>query len=80
MIVCSCNVISDEEVETAVSAAAEPPTVSQLYRELGHEPACGRCAHTIREIMRADGKTHSRKKENNPCCRSKNYSEASFSR
>jgi bacterioferritin-associated ferredoxin len=65
MIVCSCNVISDEEVETAVSAAAEARTISQLYRELGHEPACGRCAPTIRDIMRADGKTQRREKENN---------------
>ncbi|MFZ0426312.1 MAG: (2Fe-2S)-binding protein [Xanthobacteraceae bacterium] len=78
MIVCSCNVISDEEVETAVSAA-EPRTISQLYRELGHEPACGRCAPTIRDIMRADTKTHRRKKENNPCCRSENCKEASSS-
>ena len=79
MIVCSCNVISDEEVETAVSTVAELRTVSQLYRELGHEPACGRCAHTIRDIMRADSKTRRRKKEANPCCRSKSHNEASSS-
>ena len=53
MIVCSCNVFSDLEVQSAVSMA-DPPTVAQIYRHLGHEPTCGRCAHTIREIMGDD--------------------------
>jgi bacterioferritin-associated ferredoxin len=50
MIVCSCNLFSDAEVRVAFSAA-DPPTIAQIYRHLGHEPSCGRCAHTIREIM-----------------------------
>jgi bacterioferritin-associated ferredoxin len=51
MIVCSCNVFSDADVQGALSAAEAPRTMSQLYRHLGHAPECGRCASTIREIM-----------------------------
>jgi bacterioferritin-associated ferredoxin len=54
MIVCSCNVFSDLEVRAAFSVTDHPPTVAQIYRHLGHQPTCGRCAHTIREIMSDD--------------------------
>jgi len=53
MIVCSCHVVSDVEVQ---AAAAEARTMAQVYRHLGHKPHCGRCAHSIREIMRDDGR------------------------
>jgi bacterioferritin-associated ferredoxin len=55
MIVCSCNVFSDLEVRAAFSTA-DRPTMAQVYRHLGHEPTCGRCAHTIREIMGDDNR------------------------
>jgi bacterioferritin-associated ferredoxin len=57
MIVCSCNVFSDIEVRAAF-CMADPPTVAQVYRYLGHQPTCGRCAHTIREIMGDDKREH----------------------
>jgi bacterioferritin-associated ferredoxin len=53
MIVCSCNLFSDLEVRTAFSKA-EPPTIAQIYGRLGHQPTCGRCAHTIRETIGDD--------------------------
>jgi bacterioferritin-associated ferredoxin len=52
MIICSCNVISDREVEAAFSALATPQTVSQVYQHVGRRPICGRCAHTIRDVLR----------------------------
>jgi bacterioferritin-associated ferredoxin len=52
MIVCSCNVISDNDVKAACSAPEGPRTMAQIYQCLGHEPNCGRCAPTIRGIMR----------------------------
>lgn len=54
MIVCSCNVISDCEVAAVFSGADTPQTVSQIYRRLGHRPDCGRCAPTIRDILKED--------------------------
>jgi bacterioferritin-associated ferredoxin len=51
MIVCSCNVLSDHAVRTAVSGAAAPRTTGQVYGCLGCSPQCGRCATTIRRIM-----------------------------
>jgi bacterioferritin-associated ferredoxin len=53
MIVCSCNVFSDLEVLAAFSMA-DRPTMAQVYRHLGHEPTCGRCVHTIREMIGDD--------------------------
>ena len=51
MIVCSCNVLSDRDVRTAVTGAQNPRTAGQVYGCLGCSPQCGRCARTIRRIM-----------------------------
>ena len=50
MIVCSCNVLSDHDVRSAVNTAA-PRTTGQVYNCLGCSAQCGRCARTIRKIM-----------------------------
>jgi bacterioferritin-associated ferredoxin len=60
MIICSCHVISDHEVETAFAAPEAPQTMSQVYRQLGHEPHCGRCVRTIRDMMKDGGDRRSR--------------------
>lgn len=52
MIVCSCNVFTDHDVRSAVTAAPEPPrTAGQVYGCLGCSAQCGRCARTIKKIM-----------------------------
>ena len=53
MIVCSCNVLTDHDVRTAVSAGRDfiPRTANQVYGCLGCSAQCGRCARTIRQIM-----------------------------
>ncbi|HTT49750.1 MAG TPA: (2Fe-2S)-binding protein [Pseudolabrys sp.] len=50
MIVCSCNVLSDHDVRSAVNTAA-PRTTYEVYGCLGCSAQCGRCARTIRKIM-----------------------------
>ena len=51
MIVCSCNVLSDTAVLTAVADANQRrPTISQVYAMLGCRARCGRCAPTIKKI------------------------------
>jgi len=50
MIVCSCNVLSDVDVRSALNEAA-PRTAGEVYGCLGCSPQCGRCAPTIRQIM-----------------------------
>ena len=50
MIICSCNVLSDHDVRSAVHTAA-PRTTGQVYGCLGCSAQCGRCARTIRKIM-----------------------------
>lgn len=51
MIVCSCNVLSDQDVRSAVKATDKVRTAGQVYGCLGCSPQCGRCATTIRRIM-----------------------------
>jgi len=51
MIVCSCNVFSENEVRCALASAVRPPRVSQVYACLGYARQCGRCARTIKKII-----------------------------
>jgi bacterioferritin-associated ferredoxin len=52
MIVCSCNVLTDDDVRSAVNgAAARPRRAGQVYGCLGCSAQCGRCARTIRRIL-----------------------------
>ncbi len=62
MIVCSCNVLSDHDVRSAVSAASDlaasdlaasdlPRNPKQIYGCLGCSAECGRCARTIKAII-----------------------------
>ena len=51
MIICSCNVFSDFDVRNLVEAGPSVASTSQVYRDLGHQPQCGRCARSIRSIM-----------------------------
>ena len=52
MIVCSCNVLSDHDVRSAVSAASDlPRNPKQIYGCLGCSAECGRCARTIKTII-----------------------------
>ena len=51
MIICSCNVLSDQAVRSAVAAPDAPRTAAQVHRCLGCSPECGRCAPTIRRIV-----------------------------
>ena len=56
MIVCSCNVFSDNQVRSVVAKEARRPRMSEVYAGLGCSAQCGRCAHTIKRIM--DRVTH----------------------
>ena len=52
MIVCSCNVFTDQDVRgTLAEGEATPRTAGEVYHCLGCSPQCGRCARTIRHIM-----------------------------
>jgi bacterioferritin-associated ferredoxin len=51
MIVCSCNVFSDQQVRSTLAKATQQMRMSQIYDCLGNGVQCGRCAHTIKQIM-----------------------------
>jgi bacterioferritin-associated ferredoxin len=52
MIVCSCNVLSDHDVRSAVNSAQDlPRNARQVYGCLGCSVECGRCASTVKTIV-----------------------------
>jgi bacterioferritin-associated ferredoxin len=52
MIVCSCNVLSDQDVRSAVESSQNlPRNAKQIYGCLGCSAECGRCARTIKTII-----------------------------
>jgi bacterioferritin-associated ferredoxin len=55
VIVCSCNVLSDAQVKSAVAGAASRPRMSRVYSSLGCAARCGRCAHTIKALLEQIG-------------------------
>ena len=46
MILCSCNVLSDREIQAALASGGRP-SVGGVFRSLGCEAKCGRCARSI---------------------------------
>ena len=57
MIICSCNVFSEQQVHSALAKTTQHMRMSQVYACLDSSPQCGRCARTIKEIM--SGKSRS---------------------
>src|SRR6516165_4144473 len=51
VIVCSCNVLSDGQVRSAIASAAPRPKLSHVYASLGCAAKCGRCACTIKVML-----------------------------
>ena len=56
MIICSCSMITSEDVHEAVSALrTKDPfvvlTPGLIYRELGKRPQCGSCLPLVAQLM-----------------------------
>jgi bacterioferritin-associated ferredoxin len=47
MILCSCNVVSDRDLGAAVGDCAARPSVGAVFRKMGCEAKCGRCARSM---------------------------------
>lgn len=52
MIICSCNVFSDHQLRFTLANATQRPRMSQIFDRLDSSAQCGRCAHTIKRIMK----------------------------
>ena len=51
MIVCSCNVLTDRDVRNCVSKRQDRPSVGAVFRHMGCEAQCGRCARNISALL-----------------------------
>ena len=52
MIICSCNVLTDHDVRSAVKTTNSAKSARAVYGCLGCSAQCGRCVRTIRKIMK----------------------------
>ena len=52
MIVCSCNVIREEEIRAAARSGCRTPEAA--YATLGCEPQCGCCLDYAQELIDAE--------------------------
>jgi bacterioferritin-associated ferredoxin len=52
LIICSCNVLTDHDVRSAAKTSNSPKSTRAVYRCLGCSAQCGRCARTIRKILK----------------------------
>lgn len=62
MIVCSCNVLSDSNIRSALDPSKGqlcPQTPGAVYKCLGCSPNCGRCFATVRKIINETLAEHS---------------------
>ena len=58
MIVCSCNILSDQDIrEIARNPDYVSPRMAEIYKRLGCSAQCGRCARTIKTIVRESVET-----------------------
>lgn len=51
MIVCSCNVLSDREIRSKLEPRGDRPSVGAVFRRVGCQPNCGRCARSIAAVV-----------------------------
>lgn len=63
MIICSCAVISDQDIRNAIDwmRVSDPKSVitpGKLYRALGKRPNCGGCLSLIVETMEVEVSSH----------------------
>ncbi|MES0880444.1 (2Fe-2S)-binding protein [Roseibium sp. SCP14] len=71
MIICSCNVLSDEQLrEAAAEMRADPngkvPTPGAVFRHLGCRPRCGSCFPSVIDIIHEKGSEEGKKNEAQP--------------
>ncbi|WP_165498172.1 (2Fe-2S)-binding protein [Siculibacillus lacustris] len=55
MILCSCNVLSEAQVRAATHGPNGAGRVAEVFEKLGARPNCGRCAASIRGVIRGAG-------------------------
>lgn len=52
MIICSCNVITDDNIKECLKNRNSKPSVGTVLKELGYSPVCGTCSNNIIAIVR----------------------------
>jgi bacterioferritin-associated ferredoxin len=52
VIICSCNVLTDHDVRSAAKTSSSPKSTRAVYMCLDCSAQCGRCARTIRKILK----------------------------
>nr|WP_203414896.1 (2Fe-2S)-binding protein [Entomobacter blattae] len=62
MYICSCNTITDKDIDTAIQAGAKKP--KDIYASCGGKVQCGQCVRTMANYIRGTLSTG----EGSGCC------------
>jgi bacterioferritin-associated ferredoxin len=57
MIICSCNVLSDQDVRNAMTTGVPPRTIGEFFRYFGCRARCGCCARSVKRVMDLEAPT-----------------------
>jgi len=52
MIICSCNILSEDKIKECLMNKERQPSVGSIFKELGCPPVCGSCANNIVKLVR----------------------------
>jgi bacterioferritin-associated ferredoxin len=52
MIICSCNVLTDERVKEYLKSRETKPSVGTILKDLDCGPVCGTCSNNIIALVR----------------------------
>ena len=52
MIICSCNIITEEQIKNCLVNKEKQPSVGTILKELECEQVCGTCSNNIVSIVR----------------------------
>ena len=55
MIVCSCNAVSDRDVQGILGTSPSRRSIGAVFRDLGCAAQCGRCARNIAALLDQHG-------------------------
>ena len=51
MIICSCNILTEENIKNCLQDKQNRPSVGTILKELDCGDVCGTCATTVKKII-----------------------------
>lgn len=60
MIICSCNIITEDKVKECLTGKEYQPSVGTVLKEIGCSQVCGTCSNNIVKVIRENYESQNR--------------------